>query len=166
MKPLLLALLAGAVLAAPASAASVDVMVVGKRDVLVPAHKVTLKARSATVDGRRCALGKATPVEFDPAWLSGFPADTPSRRAIDAMFAEHGLNVAPQPDNGANPRPDNRSGWLEGETPDVVAEHVAAAAPALDVTLWDPSSQLRYRKKSSVPPRPDGAPNRGLRSAA
>ena len=62
MKPLLLALLAGAVLAAPASAASVDVMVVGKRDVLVPAHKVALKARSATVDGRRCALGKATPL--------------------------------------------------------------------------------------------------------
>ncbi len=83
-----------------------------------------------------------------------------------AMFAEHGLNVAPQHDNGANPRPDNRSGWLEGETPDVVAEHVAAAAPALDVTLWDPSSQLRYRKKSSVPPRPDGSPNRGLPSAA
>src|SRR5512132_274618 len=37
-----------------------------------------------------------------------------------AMFAEHGLNVARQADNGANPRPDNRSGWLEGETPDVV----------------------------------------------
>ena len=53
-----------------------------------------------------------------------------------------------------------------GETPDVVAEHVAAAAPALEVTLWDPSSQLRYRKKSSVPPRPDGAPNRGLAPAA
>src|SRR5882724_2682819 len=34
-----------------------------------------------------------------------------------AMFAEHGLNVARQPDNGANPRPDNRSGWLEGATP-------------------------------------------------
>src|SRR6195256_831324 len=29
-----------------------------------------------------------------------------------AMFAELGLNVAPQPDNGANPRPDNRAGWL------------------------------------------------------
>ena len=82
------------------------------------------------------------------------------------MFEEHGLNIAAQPDNGANPRPDNRSGWLEGETPDVVAEHIAAAAPALAVTLWDPSSQLRYRKKSSVPPRPDGAPNRGLPSAA
>ena len=38
------------------------------------------------------------------------------------MFEEHGLNVARQADNGANPRPDNRSGWLEGETPDVVEE--------------------------------------------
>src|SRR5690349_3628183 len=38
-----------------------------------------------------------------------------------AMFENLGLNVARQPDNGANPRPDNRSGWLEGETPDVVA---------------------------------------------
>ena len=83
-----------------------------------------------------------------------------------AMFEQLGLNIAPQPDNGANPRPDNRSGWLEGETPDVVAEHLAAAAPTLTVTMWDPSSQLRYAKKSSVPPRPDGAPNRGLRSAA
>ena len=83
-----------------------------------------------------------------------------------AMFEEQGLNVAAQPDNGSNPRPDNRSGWLAGATPDVVAEHIAAAAPALDVTLWDPSSQLRYRRKSSVPPRPDGAPNKGLRPAA
>jgi len=83
-----------------------------------------------------------------------------------AMFREQGLNIAAQPDNGSNPRPDNRSGWLAGETPDVVADHVAAAAPALEVTLWDPSSQLRYRKKSSVPPRPDGSPNAGLRPAA
>ena len=83
-----------------------------------------------------------------------------------AMFEHMGLNIAAQPDNGANPRPDNRSGWLDGETPDVVAEHLEAAAPALNVTMWDPSSQLRYAKKSSVPPRPDGAPNRGLRSAA
>jgi biotin synthase len=84
-----------------------------------------------------------------------------------AMFEEQGLNIARQADNGANPRPDNRSGWLDGETPDVVAEHIAAAAPALNVTLWDPSTQLRYRKKPSVPPRPDGSPNLGLdRSAA
>src|SRR6266498_2197042 len=39
-----------------------------------------------------------------------------------AMFTELGLNVARQPDNGANPRPDNRSGWLAGETPDVIAK--------------------------------------------
>jgi biotin synthase len=83
-----------------------------------------------------------------------------------AMFEELGLNVARQSDNGTNPRPDNRSGRLEGETPDIVAEHIAASAPELNVTLWDPSSQLRYRRKSSVPPRPDGAPNRGLRRAA
>jgi biotin synthase len=30
------------------------------------------------------------------------------------------------------------------------------------VTLWDPSKQLRFARKSTVPPRPDGAPNRGL----
>src|ERR671927_727331 len=35
-----------------------------------------------------------------------------------AMFTDIGLNVARQPDNGANPRPDNRSGWLEGDTPE------------------------------------------------
>jgi biotin synthase len=83
-----------------------------------------------------------------------------------AMFEELGLNIARQSDNGTNPRPDNRSGRLEGETPDIVAELIAASAPELNVTLWDPSSQLRYRRKSSVPPRPDGAPNRGLRRAA
>ncbi|HEU4732846.1 MAG TPA: hypothetical protein VFT22_33355, partial [Kofleriaceae bacterium] len=36
------------------------------------------------------ALGKAAPVELDPAWLAGFAADTPSRAAIDALFAEPG----------------------------------------------------------------------------
>jgi biotin synthase len=79
-----------------------------------------------------------------------------------AMFEEHGLNVARQPDNGANPRPDNRSGWLEGETPppEVAAEPVAVETPIdLHVRLWDPSSQLRFAKKTVVPPRPDGAEN-------
>ncbi len=47
-----------------------------------------------------------------------------------AMFEELGLNTARQPDNGANPRPDNRAGWLEGETPDVVDEHLGALAAA------------------------------------
>ena len=77
------------------------------------------------------------------------------------MFEDLGLNVAPQPDNGANPRPDNRAGWLEGETPDVVGDHLRPAAPEpeIEVRLWDPSTQLRFKKKGHVPPRPDGAPN-------
>jgi biotin synthase len=83
------------------------------------------------------------------------------------MFTELGLNVARQPDNAADPRPDNRSGWLDGETPDVLQELLGeqhergAETPAeLQVRLWDPSSQLRFRAKRAVPSRPDGAPNR------
>src|SRR6266545_6466931 len=45
------------------------------------------------------------------------------------MFEDLGLNVARQPDNGSEPRPDNRSGWLDGETPDVVEELLEAEAP-------------------------------------
>lgn len=92
-----------------------------------------------------------------------------------AMFEELGLNVARQPDNGANPRPDNRSGWLDGETPDVVEELLDEVAStdtgdggasgdregqSLTVRLWDPSTQLRFKAKRSVPPRPDGAANK------
>jgi biotin synthase len=81
-----------------------------------------------------------------------------------AMFESQGLNIARQPDNGANPRPDNRSGVLEGETPDIVEEFLDDWTPSgevdLTVRLWDPSSQLRYRPKDqAVPQRPDGAPN-------
>jgi len=81
-----------------------------------------------------------------------------------AMFEAAGLNVARQPDNGANPRPDNRSGWLEGETPDIVEMHLdtAAPSPAIEVSLWDPASQLRFESKRAIPPRPDGAPNAGM----
>ena len=80
-----------------------------------------------------------------------------------AMFEELGLNVARQADNAARPRPDNRSGWLSGETPDVVEELLGDPAAdgmaELQVRLWDPSTQLRYRAKRSIPPRPDGAAN-------
>ena len=86
------------------------------------------------------------------------------------MFERLGLNIAPQEDNGSNPRPDNRSGWLEGDTPDAVAAtgrtEAQAETGALEIRLWDPSKQLRFRKKSAVPPRPDGAPNRGLEEHA
>ncbi len=71
-----------------------------------------------------------------------------------AMFEELGLNVARQADNGANPRPDNRTGWLAGETPDVVEEVLAGAGPEpetdLKIRLWDPSTQLRYQAKHVV----------------
>ena len=67
-----------------------------------------------------------------------------------AMFEELGLNVARQPDNGAAPRPDNRSGWLEGETPQTpVDELIDSQAEA---NFWDPSTQLRVIKKPGKPP--------------
>jgi biotin synthase len=72
-----------------------------------------------------------------------------------AMFEELGLNVARQEDNGANPRPDNRSGWLEGETPDVVEEVLTGHdSSGLEVRLWDPSKQPRFARKRTVPQRP------------
>ncbi len=80
-----------------------------------------------------------------------------------AMFEELGLSTARQPDNGENPRPDNRSGWLEGDSPPTPVDRFVEGAEELG--LWDPSTQLRHRPKRSVPPRPDGAPNRGVQAA-
>jgi biotin synthase len=78
-----------------------------------------------------------------------------------AMFEKLGLNVARQADNAANPRPDNRSGWLEGETPDAPRAGADPATPwaGIEVRMWDPSTQLRFKRKGRVPARPDGAPN-------
>jgi biotin synthase len=79
-----------------------------------------------------------------------------------AMFEELGLNVAIHDDNGENPRPDNRSGWLEGHTPDVIADALdGLAGTQFGVHLWDPVAQLRFERKRTVPERPDGAPNSG-----
>src|SRR3954471_172304 len=75
-----------------------------------------------------------------------------------AMFEELGLNTARQADNGANPRPDNRSGWLSGESPETPVDRLVNRQEK--APFWDPSRQLRHRPKSSVPPRPDGAPNK------
>jgi biotin synthase len=78
------------------------------------------------------------------------------------MFEELGLNISRQPDNGPRPRPDNRSGWLEGETPDLVTAALDEQPTAeLDVRLWDPATQLRLERKGNVPRRPDGAANTG-----
>jgi biotin synthase len=74
-----------------------------------------------------------------------------------SMFEDLGLNVARQPDNGSTPRPDNRAGWLEGETPDLVAAALGEPTEtdnSLNVRLWDPSTQLRFHRKRFVPPRP------------
>ena len=58
--------LTGAMLAlsapAGASAASVELMVVGRSRVLREAAPVQLRARSVSVGGRRCAVGRATPL--------------------------------------------------------------------------------------------------------
>jgi biotin synthase len=78
-----------------------------------------------------------------------------------AMFENLGLNVARQPDNAAQPRPDNRSGWLEGTTPEPAPDgtDVEQEFAGLELRLWDPSTQLRFQRKRVVPPRPDNAPN-------
>jgi hypothetical protein len=65
VKRLAVIALAGALLGAPALAEAkgkVDVMVVGKDRVLVPAKSVPRKPRFAGIGGRRCALGAATPL--------------------------------------------------------------------------------------------------------
>jgi biotin synthase len=80
------------------------------------------------------------------------------------MFERLGLNTARQADNGASPRPDNRSGWLEGETPATPIDRLIDRRA--DAPMWDPATQLRHRPKASVPERPDGAPNRGLASSS
>jgi biotin synthase len=79
------------------------------------------------------------------------------------MFEELGLNVARQPDNGANPRPDNRSGWLDGSAPETPIDDLIDSQAEAD--FWDPSTQLRVIKtKKRPPPYPqasnadDGAP--------
>ncbi len=55
-------LLAALVAAAPADAASVDVIVVGKERVLRAPKDVRLKARTVKVGSRRCRVGARTPL--------------------------------------------------------------------------------------------------------
>jgi biotin synthase len=67
-----------------------------------------------------------------------------------AMFEELGLNVARQSDNGANPRPDNRSGWFEGDTPATPIDDLIDSQA--EANFWDPSTQLRVIRKTKQPP--------------
>ena len=52
-----------------------------------------------------------------------------------AMFEKLGLNVARQPDNGARPRPDNRSGLLERGHADLVGEFLDATPAGEALTV-------------------------------
>jgi tetratricopeptide (TPR) repeat protein len=73
------------------------------------------------------ALGKVQTVEFDPSWLSGFPTNARSRRAIDALFAE-----ARKSDADPRARGDRLvDHWLEAvftDAPDDDANGLAQAA--------------------------------------
>jgi biotin synthase len=69
-----------------------------------------------------------------------------------AMFEELGLNVARQPDNGLRPRPDNRSGWFDGESPVTPIDELVNRQD--EANFWNPATQLRLRKKSSPPAYP------------
>jgi biotin synthase len=71
------------------------------------------------------------------------------------MFSDLGLNVARQPDNGANPRPDNRAGWLEGPTPATPIDDLIDSQA--EANFWDPSTQLRVIKRKRKPPPYPGA---------
>jgi biotin synthase len=81
------------------------------------------------------------------------------------MFEDLGLNVARQPDNGTRPRPDNRSGWLEGDTPRTPVDDLIDRQA--DASFWDPSTQLRVVRKARKPPpypvpaAPDAPPGWG-----
>jgi biotin synthase len=76
-----------------------------------------------------------------------------------ASFEELGLNVARQPDNGSNPRPDNRSGWLDGATPRTPVDELIDSQA--DANLWDPSTQLRVVKRKGRPPAYPERPSEG-----
>jgi biotin synthase len=67
-----------------------------------------------------------------------------------ALFTDAGLNVTRQPDNGSRPRPDNRSGWLEGETPATPMDDFIDSQE--EANFWDPSTQLRLHKKTGPVP--------------
>ena len=103
-------LLLAAVLAVPAAAearGSVQVMVVGKSEVLVPARTVALKARSVPVGGKRCAVGRATPLSVLAGTRTSFSLTdygACSRRARDAG-ALYVRKIGPDRERG-------RDGWV------------------------------------------------------
>jgi biotin synthase len=72
------------------------------------------------------------------------------------MFEQLGLNVARHADNGSNPRPDNRSGWLDGDSPQTPIEELIDRQA--EANFWNPATQLRLHRKRKPPPYPDREP--------
>jgi hypothetical protein len=130
MRRVLLALLVlASVPAAPAQAAKVDVLVVGRSGVLRDAAPVRLKAATVEVAGRRCRVGAATPL----AALARTPLKrrlklrdfgSCSRRARDASGL-YVRGIGPQVERG-------RDGWVY---------KIGRRAPGTGAA--DPASRLR-----------------------
>src|SRR5918997_1320950 len=134
----------------------------GDRDYMDPWEAVKWIALFRLCGGRVENLGElqqlAVKAGINGVMMGNFLTTLGSEPEDDrAMFEELGLNVARQTDNGSNPRPDNRSGWLEGETPRTPMDELIDRQD--EANFWNPVLQLRHMKKRSVPPRPDGAPN-------
>ena len=93
MRALLPILLAALVAAAPAEAASVDVMVVGKERMLRAPKDVRLKVRTVKVGSRRCRVGARTPLAVLAAMRLGLGIRDYARCGRDPAAAG-GLYVA------------------------------------------------------------------------
>src|ERR671911_780934 len=111
--------------------------------------------------GRVENLGELQPLAvkagLNGVMMGNFLTTLGSEPADDrAMFEELGLNVARQDDNGSNPRPDNRSGWLAGETPSTPMEDLVDSQS--QANFWDPAEHLRVVKKKRKPPPYPSAP--------
>ena len=106
-----LIVLAGAVLGAPAAAgarATVDVMVVGKSRVLVPAKRGAAEAALRGVDGRRCALGRTTAAvgaRRDGRRRSGSSTTAPARASARDAGSLYVRQIGPDRARG-------RDGWV------------------------------------------------------
>ena len=112
--------------------------------------------------GRVENLGELQPLAvkagLNGVMMGNFLTTLGSEPADDrAMFEELGLNVARQDDNGANPRPDNRDGWLEGSTPATVIDELIDSQA--DANFWDPSTQLRVIKTKAKTPEYPARPS-------
>src|SRR6185436_14901127 len=100
------------------------------------------------------ALGKSNPIEFEPAWLAGFPSETRSRKSIDALFAEAGEPALARADRLVDR-------WLEVVFAEAAEDDTAALAQA---AAYAAAQALgRYLAATTAPPSPLAG---GLRTVA